>query len=34
MTDGSVRTVPYTADLRVLKSIASVAGAETERLEE
>lgn len=34
MTDGSVRTVPYTADMRVLKSIASVAGAETERLEE
>lgn len=34
MSDGSVRTVPYTADMRVLKSIASVAGAEIERLEE
>jgi hypothetical protein len=33
MTDGSIRTVSYNADAKILKAVASIAGREVATLE-
>jgi hypothetical protein len=34
MTDGSIRTVSYNADMRILKAVASIAGQEVATLDD